>query len=253
MFGVKPITCKEISMTTVQSKYKELKANRKYIKERPVRSATKIQKTFRGMLSREKGKKPAEVAVAAEATAIPVVAPAPAPQKEFKPVALPVAPPTIPNPQVAPPKDAGGGAKERAVSPPPGASPLKAKGGATRAGSVPGTSRAKTPIRAKTPTQEVIAQLPTVVASRQDLEEMIKDFEDVVKGRELTDKLTQTEIEKLKKYNIYYNKGQIDGRSTIKSVELKLRMARLEIKEKALVPAKPKEAAGGAGAEKLPS
>jgi hypothetical protein len=81
---------------------------------------------------------------------------------------------------------------------------------------------------------------------------MIKDFEDVVKGKELTDKLTQPEIEKLKKYNIYYNKGQIDGRSTIKSVELKLRMARLEIKDKALVPAKPKEAVGGAGAENLP-
>jgi hypothetical protein len=31
MFGVKPITGKEISTTTVQSKYKELKAKRKYI------------------------------------------------------------------------------------------------------------------------------------------------------------------------------------------------------------------------------
>jgi hypothetical protein len=187
-----------------------------------------------------------------------VKAPTPPGDKEFKSVALPAAPPTLPGQAVAPPKEAGGGVAgggdtTRAKSPPKGASPLKAKGGATRAGSVPGTSRAKTPIRAKTPTQEVIAQLPTVVASRQDLEEMIKDFEDVVKGKELTDKLTQPEIEKLKKYNIYYNKGQIDGRSTIKSVELKLRMARLEIKEKALVPAKAKgEVAGGAGAEKLP-
>jgi hypothetical protein len=295
MFGIKPITGKENenSITKIQSKYDELKEKRKYIKERPARNATKIQKSFRGILGRAKANeektKPKTTrgagggvasgeeekrlrenrefvafhkdayATTQKAKELAGQAVAPPGDKEFKSVALPTAPPIIQGQAPAPPKETGGGvaggkATERAGSPPKGASPLKATGDTVRAGSVPGHKRSKTPIRAKTPTQEVIAQLPTVVASRQDLEEMIKDFEDVVKGRELTDKLTQTEIEKLKKYNIYYNKGQIDGRSTIKSVELKLRMARLDIKEKALVPAKAKgEVAGGAGAEKLPS